>query len=384
MKKEVLKRQNLKNFFAGHFFISLSGVLVSFFLPFYLKERGLTIFEIGVLFTIGLAFGSLIISLVYSRILKSIKLKAGLIVSSTFLFLQNFFIFLIPNSFGVLASNFSGVIHMNLFRVSSDVTQQHNSNKRNHRSVNSISLIIDSTAYVLGLAISVFLIAKFGFEFSFILFALLVLPALAFFNRVNDNSRFKLRKQFRKFPEISIKLKLVLFSEILYWLALASSFTLVITFLVADKFAGSIIWLAILFGGLYLSISLTTLFTYKFLDKFNLIKTSILGTFILLLSAVLIIISTNLYFVLGAFILEGIGAGIWVPSKTAFYWKLVAKENRERISGYLGGWRGFANALGPLVGGFLVVRFGILAPFYFKAILSLGVLIIYVYVLRKD
>ena len=384
MKKEVLKRQNLKNFFAGHFFIALSGVFLSFFLPFYLKEKGLSVLEIGALFTIGLAFGGLIVSIAYSKILKGIKLKTGLMISSFFTFFQNFILFIIPNSVGVLVSKFSGEVNTSLYRVSGDVTQQHNSDKKNHRTISSINLVVDSLALVLGLLISVLLVRKVGFGFSFLLFALFTLPALIFFSNINDKSRFKPKKHLKKFPEISVNLKLVLFSEILYWLALASSFTLVITFLVADKFAGSMIWLAILFGGLYLSISLTTLFTYKFLDKFDLIKTSILGTFILLLSAVLIIISTNLYFVLGAFILEGIGAGIWVPSKTAFYWRLVSKENRERISGYLGGWRGFANALGPLVGGFLVVRFGILAPFYFKAILSLGVLIIYVYVLRKS
>jgi MFS family permease len=82
-------------------------------------------------------------------------------------------------------------------------------------------------------------------------------------------------------------------------------------------------------------------------------------------------------------VLEGIGAGIWVPSKSAIYWKLTGKESRENVSGYLFGWKEITSIIGPLVGGFLATYLGILSPFYFKAILSLVVIGIYIYVLRK-
>ena len=113
-----------------------------------------------------------------------------------------------------------------------------------------------------------------------------------------------------KLPKISLNLKLVLFSEILYWLGLAASFTLVITFLVTDTFTGSISWIAFLFIGLYFSMIISTLLADKYLDKSSLLLTSIIGMFILLLSAVVVIFSTNLYWVLCAMVLEGIGAGI--------------------------------------------------------------------------
>ena len=138
-----------------------------------------------------------------------------------------------------------------------------------------------------------------------------------------------------------------------------------------------------MFIALYLSITITTLLSHKFLDRKNLVKTSIIGMFILLISALIIIISTNTWIVLGAFILEGIGAGIWVPSKQAFVWGLTQKENREKVSGYTLGFRAFVSSLGPLVGGFLVTIGGILAPFYFKAGLSLLVIGIYFYVSRE-
>jgi len=138
-----------------------------------------------------------------------------------------------------------------------------------------------------------------------------------------------------------------------------------------------------MFIALYTSITITTLLSHKFLEKKDLTKTSIIGMFILLLSAVVIIISTNIWIVLGAFILEGIGAGIWTPSKQALVWKLTQKENREKVSGYVNGSRGFVSAISPLVGGLLVTAGGILAPFYFKAGLSLLVIGIYLYILKK-
>jgi len=56
------------------------------------------------------------------------------------------------------------------------------------------------------------------------------------------------------------------------------------------------------------------------------------------------------------------------------------------VSGYLQGSQGFVSTLGPLMGGWLVVTFGILSPFYFKAIISGIIIFIYgglYYKLRK-
>lgn len=379
--KRNMKRSNLVNFFTGDFFLALSGILASFFLPFYLKEKGLGILEIGFLFTLGLAFGHLITSIFYSSILKKTKLKSGLIFSSIFGAISNFVLFFFPSSSGVFISKLSEKIKNPVYRISSDIVMQHNSSKKEHRDTSSMNLITNTLGYVVGLVVSVLFIFWIGYKFSFLIFALFTLPSFLFFNRIQDGSRLVKKKT--KLLKIPRKLKLILFSEIIYWFALASSFALIVTFLIADRFEGSIVWLAILFGGLYLSIVFTTLFTKRFLNKFDLIKTSILGMILLMLSAILVIISTNLYFVLGAFILEGIGAGIWVPSKTAIYWKFVKKENREKVSGYLGGWRGFVNILGPLFGGFLVVKLGILAPFYFKVIISFSILLIYLYLRER-
>jgi predicted MFS family arabinose efflux permease len=138
----------------------------------------------------------------------------------------------------------------------------------------------------------------------------------------------------------------------------------------------------VLFLALYLSMTITTFFTKKYLDKTDLYKSSIVGMFILLLSALFVIFSRNIYFVLCAMILEGIGAGVWVPSKTALYWGRTKPQSREIVSGYLNGLRTFASTIGPLVGGLLVFYINILAPFYFKAVISLLSIGIYVWLMR--
>jgi len=382
MNNETLKKENIKNVLSGHFFISVSTALTSFFLAYFLKMQGLTILQIGFLFSIGLAFGGLIISLVYSKIVKKIKLKNGLTISAIIKSFQNLFLFIIPTSFGVLASKISTEIGSKMQSVSEDVTMQHNVPHGKHRKIVSYSLITDSFGQVFGILLSIFLIIYIGFNYSFLAFFLISLIPIFFYLKVNDKSRFRLKKKI-KLPKLSNNLKLFIFSEIIYWLALGASFSLVVTFLVTDRLSSSFAWIGYLFIALYASITITTLLSHRFLDKKDLTKTSIIGMFILFISSLIILISTNILVILGAFVLEGIGAGIWVPSKQAIVWRLTQKENREKVSGYIFGFRGFVSAVGPLIGGLLVTSFGILAPFYFKGGLSLLVIGIYSYILIK-
>ncbi len=382
MNKSELMSVNRKYIYITIFILVLANALISFFLPFYLKENGWNILQIGAVFTISMAVGSLLFSIFYARILKNIQLKHGYTISASLAFLFNFIFFIFPTYLGSFISKFIYTLKRMVQGVSSDVSLQHNSTPKNHRSVFSFLLIYDSLAQVVGIVLAITLITLLGFPISALIFAILTLSSFFFFRKISDKSRFKIKK-IKKIPKTSFNLKLMLFSEILYWFALASSFSLVITFLVSDRFSGSMAWIGILFIGLYASIVLTTLLTYKRLNKSNLLKTSIFGMLILTFSAVLVIISNNLYFVLGAMVLEGIGAGIWAPSKGAVYWKLVGPESRERMSGFLNGWRTLVSTLGPLFGGFLVSTLGILAPFYFKTVASLFIILVYIYVLKK-
>lgn len=377
-----LKGENLKNLFFGHFFITVSSALVLFFLSYFLKEKGLTILQIGFLLSIGLALGSLILGLVYSKILKKISLRFGLILSTLTESFQNLFLFAFPTSFGAFGSKFSSQFGSGMYAISEDVSIQHNLDKKNHRKISSSFLGIDSIGQSVGILIAIFLIIYLGFVYSFFIFFVISLIPLLFYVRITDKTRFK-RKKKMKIPSLSKYLKLYILSEVIYWLALSSSFDLVVTFLVTGRLSASFEWIGYLFIGLYISIAITTFLTEKFLSKKEYTKTSILGMAILFLSALIIIFSVNLWVILGAFILEGVGAGIWVPSKTAFVWKLTQKENRENVSGYVFSLTGFVNAVGPLVGGILVSVGGILLPFYFKAILSIIVIAIYSYILIK-
>lgn len=381
MSKKI-KSQNIKNNFIGSFFCVASASLLIFFLPFFLKEKGLSVLEIGVIFTIGIAIGSLLFSVGFSKILKKIRLKNALFISSTLNFLKTFVMFLFPTAGGAIAYKAIQESHMPISRISDDVTIQHNLEKKDSKKISSMLAIIDSGSIILGIILSLVLITYLGFKYSFLIFSLLTIPSFFFYKKINEKTRFKPKKKI-KLPKISKVLKLFLFSELIYWLALSSSFALVITFLVTEKFGSSIEWIGILFIALYSTMMLTTTLAKKKMERNNVIKSSIFGMVLLLGSAIVIIISENIYTILGAFILEGIGAGIWTPSKTAIQWKLTKKENREKVSGWLSGLRSFVSALGPLLGGVLMTFLSPVAPFYFKAGIGMIIIGIYIYILRK-
>jgi MFS family permease len=382
MKKETLRKRNLGYLFAGYFFISLSTSLLLYFLPLYLKEKGLTILQIGTILTIGMAIGVLIVSLVFSRLQKKIKLRSGLSLSALLYFITSFIFYIIPNSIGVVISRIFSGFGKSVSWVAWDVTIQHNSDKKTHRKASSIMLIVDSFAVALSLMLSVILIKRIGFVNSALLFSFASLIGLILYSRVKDDTRFVSKKQ-HKLPKIALDLKLILLSELLYWFGLATSSSLVITFLVTDYLSGSIGWIAVLYAAGYTSIAISTLLTKRFLDKLDLRKSSILGMSILLLSALVIIVSRNIYLVLLAMVLEGIGVGAWLPSKTALYWGRTKPELREVVSGYLSGLRNFFSTLGPLAGGLLVTYFGIISPFYLKAAIAIISIAIYAYLLFR-
>lgn len=380
MKK--IRDKNIKYILFGYFMLAVSAALLTFFLPFYLKQEGLGILQIGGLFAFGLVIGNLLFGLFYSRILKGTSLRNGLIFTSILAFFQSAIFFILPTSTGVFLSKFTNVIENSSSKISTDVALQHNVSKNKHRKVSSYHLIASSLGIMVGIILAIIFIGLIGFRWSFLVFACFSIIPFFVYSGVSDRTRFRAKKLI-KLPKSSLKLKLILFSELLYWFSLASSFALILTFLVVDKFQGSLLWIGFLFICLYFSMAITTLLTKKYLDDKDYLKSSIIGMVILLFNPILIILSNNIYLVFVAMIIEGIGAGIWTPSKSAIYWKLTKKENREKIAGYLFGWRGAVSSLGPLFGGFLVVSFGILAPFYFKAISSLLIIILYLYIFKK-
>lgn len=382
MPKKDLKKRNVRYLFLGEFFFFLTSICGSFFLPYFLKEEGFNIAQIGLFMTLGIALGTLIVAIFFSKIQKRIRLKYGLATGSVFEIISSGALVIFPNSIGTVIREGFHRIGTNVYNVAGDISFQHNTEEKNKRTINSTKLTVEGFAYIIGLGLSVFLILNFGYRLSFFIFALLGIPALIFVLKVNDDTRFKQENKQKK-EKISGVLKLFLAADIIYNFALSASFVLVMTFLISDKYSGSISWIAFLFGTLYVSMTLSSILTKRLLNKMNLVLSTILGMAVLILSAVLIIISTDLYVVLAAMVLEGIGAGIWVPSQYAYYWKLTKPSQREAVSGYYNGIKSSTKAIAPLFGGWIAATLGILAPFYMKIILAAISIVIYIYVFMK-
>lgn len=384
MNKKQLKKRNINNILKGYFFEAISFSLIAFFLPYYLKEKGLNILEIGAIFTLTIGIGSLIYSLIFSKILKKIKLKTGLIFSGILSVIKNLTIFSFPTTAGATTAKFITETHGLTQGISVDVSLQHNNQKNDEKNTASKYLISASTGIAIGIILSLIIINKIGFKFAFLSFSIISMISLIFYSRVTDKTRFKIKKKKYKIKKLNKKLKFTIISGLLYGLALQSSFALIITFLVKERFSDSITFLGLIFLMLYFSMSLTTILSKKYLNKIQPSKTAIIGMMILLISAIIIISSQNKYLVLFSFLIEGIGAGIWEPSQNSLQWKFTEKENRENISGYISGLNSITKAVGPLFGAILVTKIGITAPFIFKATISLICIGIYFYIKKLE
>jgi len=137
MKIEIIRRKNLKKLYFGGFIFGIIVPLISIYLPFFLRQRGLSILEIGFLFTFGLALGSFVFSVGFSKILLKIKLKMGIIFASFFLFIQNFLLYFFPTYLGATAANFLKTIETSSYSITNDVAMQHNLSKQEHREAGS-------------------------------------------------------------------------------------------------------------------------------------------------------------------------------------------------------------------------------------------------------
>jgi len=370
-----IRKGNVINYYAGYFLTTISTILLVYFFPFYLKEEGFTILQIGTFATIGIAMGTSLGSSIIGKIISKIKLKTGLMFSSILGIMEIVSVFFLSSVSGLAFQKGINSIRRPVNKISGEVTLQHNTSQKNHRKTMAVLLALEAIATVLGLAVSVILIDSIGFKKALIIFIAISILPLIFFNKINDKHRIPLKKKYFNL-KVSQRLRALMVAEVLYWLALSSSLVIVITFLVSDYFGGGKGWLAIIFASLYLPMIFSSFISEKYLGKKNLYKTSMVGMSLQMLGAVIVVISTNLYILILALVIEGIGAGIWVPSKTALYWKHTKTELREKASAYLIGRRSAASAIGPLLGGLLVTYFGILSPFYFKiaiCFISLGI-----------
>ncbi|MEK6927421.1 MAG: MFS transporter [Nanoarchaeota archaeon] len=376
-----LNNNNIYSVIRLTFFTALIGTPLGYFLSWYLKEQGYGMLSIGFYFTIGLAIGFLLYSLFFAKLLKRISLSAGLQLAVLFRTIYVLVFITFPNIIGAFLSQIFFRFASTTSMISSSATIQHNADKENLRKVSRFSLIYESLAIVIGIGLCLILIPKIGFLGIVSLFTLFIIPLIIFAKKVSDKSRFVPNKK-HKAVKLNSLLKVLIVTEWLFWFVMVASASLILTFLVTERLAGSWQWLGIMYLGLYGAIAISTVLTSRF-DNYNLVKTTFIGMLLILMSSLIILFSQSLVLVLIALIIEGIGASIWVPSKDALNWRLIEPSQRETVAGYIHGGRTFFQIIAPLAGGALATYFGILAPFWFKAGVSLFALIVYVAIARK-
>lgn len=118
-------------------------------------------------------------------------------------------------------------------------------------------------------------------------------------------------------------------------------------------------------------------------DKIGRRPLMIIGTALIALCAFLNAMADNFWLFLFYRFIQGMGASMWMTSRTTLLADILKPEERGRVLGYFQSFQTIGQAAGPTIGGFIATWYGAQANFYFYA--ATGVLsLILTYVFIKE
>jgi len=102
-------------------------------------------------------------------------------------------------------------------------------------------------------------------------------------------------------------------------------------------------------------------------DKIGRRPLMIIGTALITLCAFLNATADNFLLFLFYRFIQGIGASMWMTSRTTLLADILKPEERGRVLGYFQSFQTIGQAAGPTIGGFIATWYGVKANFYFYA-----------------
>ena len=102
-------------------------------------------------------------------------------------------------------------------------------------------------------------------------------------------------------------------------------------------------------------------------DKIGRRPLMIIGTALIALCAFLNATADNFWLFLFYRFIQGIGASMWMTSRTTLLADILKPEERGRVLGYFQSFQTIGQAAGPTIGGFIATWYGAQANFYFYA-----------------
>jgi len=118
-------------------------------------------------------------------------------------------------------------------------------------------------------------------------------------------------------------------------------------------------------------------------DKIGRRPLMIIGTALIALCAFLNATADNFWLFLFYRFIQGMGASMWMTSRTTLLADILKPEERGRVLGYFQSFQTIGQAAGPTIGGFIATWYGAQANFYFYA--ATGVLsLVLTYIFIKE
>jgi MFS transporter, DHA1 family, multidrug resistance protein len=118
-------------------------------------------------------------------------------------------------------------------------------------------------------------------------------------------------------------------------------------------------------------------------DKIGRRPLMIIGTALIALTAFLNATADNFWLFLFYRLIQGMGASMWMTSRTTLLADILKPEERGRVLGYFQSFQTIGQAAGPTIGGFIATWYGLQANFYFYAATGVVSLIL-TYVFIKE
>ena len=111
-------------------------------------------------------------------------------------------------------------------------------------------------------------------------------------------------------------------------------------------------------------------------DKIGRRPLMIIGTALIALCAFLNATADNFWLFLFYRFIQGIGASMWMTSRTTLLADILKPEERGRVLGYFQSFQTIGQAAGPTIGGFIATWYGAQANFYFYAAMGIVSLVL--------
>jgi DHA1 family multidrug resistance protein-like MFS transporter len=347
------------------------------FLPVYLHELGLTIVEVGALFTLaGLA--EVVLTYGAGKTLDKISCNYGLAIIDFFESIACFIFGLAQNYTHILIGRFvekAGQIFTPSYAV-----YENEAYKEDYETMYQYHVMVPEVVQLVVFPILGFVLTYVVFSvtahrsfyiivgacnFLVIFYILKILPDVT--------PGVSLKRELQ--VSLPRKLYVIAAAEILLQFGDAVGSQFVLAYYILDNLGGTFFSISMVEAVVSIAIILTIIMSLK--RKPEMIKAAKYGIFLMMIYGLLMSWAPNMWVIFIAYFILNIGHSLWFPRHRTLVMKLIPEEKRGEILGSIASLKKLIAVVGPLFAGLIASKIYILAPFVAQLITFIVIYFIY-------